>query len=67
MKIGLIPSFFFNFSQEACDTRPLLRQSKETPSKSVAKLGKTGEKFAQSTLFSENSCTFAFEFKLINE
>jgi hypothetical protein len=39
MKIGLIPSFFFNFSWEAYDTRPLLRQRRERAPKSVAKQG----------------------------
>jgi hypothetical protein len=37
MKIGLIPSFFFNIFREACDSRPYLRQKGKMPSKTVAK------------------------------
>ena len=38
----LIPSFFFNFSWEACDTCPLLRQRRERGAEFVAKEGEKG-------------------------
>ena len=37
MKIGLIPSFFFNFYWEACDTCALLRQRRKRGVEFVAK------------------------------